>query len=215
MPLTRCYNNSADSMLFYSGTEEQPDLLTYFIKPKGGKNVLHFHALPAVTWVGYFPLISIGTGAARAVNAVQEIFKCLANQQADQERAAHSELWNAIKNLFKAIAEICPLTGLCLIIYDAIRNEIHFAAIKRQLEQQDNIAGVAIDGKVIATIDIGKIPIKGFPQRNEKDQLDLWTHGCSSWLCKQQKLAKSENASQKNINLRELFSRFIKQGMAS
>jgi hypothetical protein len=88
------------------------------------------------------------TGAARIKNAVQVIFQILLKKN---EFEPH--VWNAIKNLLRGLVELLPLTGIFLIIYDAVRNSVVFytKSIKEIIEKE-NILGVAIDGKLIFTI---------------------------------------------------------------
>ncbi len=143
---------------FYTGTDEQPDQLQIFIKPGKDKASLDaYTALPAATWLGSSPLVSICSGIARIDEAVRVIFNLLKNSIKYNYSIPKSELWNAFKNLVKGIAEAIPLTGIILIVFEAARIAVNYNRIHEQVKEQEGIVGVAVDGKVVVTIDFAKL----------------------------------------------------------
>jgi hypothetical protein len=149
---------------FYTGTDIQPDMLTVFVKNEK-QHLLPLVNMPLANRMGYYPIISIISGAARIVNAVKEIFKILSEKDTPK-----SELWNAFKNIFRGIVEIIPFTGLTLVLFDSFRYGYHFSKISEELKDKENIACVAIDGKIVSTVDLGivdSIVNKWYPNANQ------------------------------------------------
>jgi hypothetical protein len=143
---------------FYTGTDIQPDLLHVFIKPeKNAKDILGCSLLPAASWVGFLPVFSSFSGAVRVVNAVKIIFRLLSETNTQDENVRKAELWNAFKNIFRGIGEMIPCTGIVLILYESIRSQVLIGRITEELSQQENVAGIAIDGKILVTIDLKKL----------------------------------------------------------
>lgn len=190
---------------FYTGTDIQPDVLHIFIKPgKENKSFLEHNAAPLANWMGFVPVVSMFSGAARVVNAVKIIFKHLSNLKTISEKDTNrSELWNSFKNIFRGIVEIIPFTGITLILFDSIRNAIHIDKIKNELKDKENIAGIAVDGKVIFTIDLGRVDhiIKNPPPDSKPNEyrLAVFRNLCLTFL------EKAEKEKNLKIGMSELF----------
>jgi hypothetical protein len=89
-------------------------------------------------------------GVWRIIQAVGVIFQYLFRQE-----PSSSILWNAFKNLGRGTVEACPGSGICLIIFDAVRNHYVISPkIAQEVTNQDNIVGFALDGVVLPTIDL-------------------------------------------------------------
>jgi len=165
---------------YYTGTDVQPDMLNIFIKPKNEdiKSWQYRSFLPLATWMGCSPIFSMASGLARIKNAVMKIFEILSNLKTLSEINEHaSELWNAFKNLFRGVGEFVPIslitgistgsviTGISagvaitisLAIFESARAVIYQYKINDELKDKKNIAGVAMDGKVIFTVELDKI----------------------------------------------------------
>src|ERR1700733_3748315 len=101
---------------FYTGTDVQPDSLDIFIKPeKKAESFIDCSLLPAATWVGFVPVFSFFSGAARVVNAVEIIFRLFSETNTLEEDVYKAKVWNAFKNLFRGFGEMIPFTGIVLI----------------------------------------------------------------------------------------------------
>lgn len=189
--------------IFYTGTAVQPDALQIFIKPdKGVKGSLAVNALPIANWIGFCcPGISLVSGAIRVCNAVQKIFKEIPRlREGDEHRA---ELWNAFKNLFRGFVEMVPFTGITLVLFDAIRNSVRLKKILKELKEEENIAGVAMDGKILFTIDLEKVD-RISPGNINSNQLRLKTF---QYLCLQ--MLKRSEKSEVKVGMNELFPRLV------
>ena len=120
------------------------------------------------------------------------------------------KIWNAIKNLFRGISECLPLTFLVLRGYDTIRDEKYKASIDRQIEQEQDCCGVAIDGKVVITLRIDRVAqaeMKPLFTVEGEDQLNIWASLCSEFLERRQK-SPMKRLSNETKNMREIFSFF-------
>jgi len=140
---------------FYTGTPHQPDTLSLFIKKEKDADFLICNAEPIANIIGKcVPIVGSFTGIARIVNSVKSIFQNLSKSNASEANA----LWNSFRNLFRGIAEACPFSGIFLIIFDSLRNSVSIHSnIAKEIQKQENIAGIAIDGKVIFTIDLAQL----------------------------------------------------------
>lgn len=141
--------------LFYTGTTVQPDVLHVFIKPeKDSENFSGYNHVPLATWIGLAPVASCVSGAIRIKKSIKVIFKELSHLELLKEEAHKATLWNAFKNLGRGIVEVIPLTGIFLIVFESARVVFYCAKIKKEIEEEENIAGIAIDGKVVFTTPI-------------------------------------------------------------
>ena len=142
---------------FLTGTDDQPDTLTIFVKSSKNStsfSACHLHA-PA-NLLGCIPVVSTFTAIVRIVNSVKTIFKELGQIKFKANDPHLNKCWMAFKNLFRGILELIPVIGnLTLIFYDTMRNVIIFdAAIVKAIAEKENIAGIAMDGKVIFTVNL-------------------------------------------------------------
>ncbi len=134
----------------YTGTGFQPDTLSLFVK-KGNKLLIH-HTEPVINLVAkWIPLLGSMAGVWRVIQAVALIF--LHPFRPDQ--SSSDGFWNELKNLGRGIVEACPGSGICLIIFDALRNNYMISfKIAQEVANKDNIVGFALDGIVFPTIDL-------------------------------------------------------------
>lgn len=140
---------------FYTGTEMQPDVLHVFVKSDKKRHIHSINAVPLANLCGIMPILSCFTGLIRIINAVKIIFKELAKiRENNPQRSA--VLQNAFKNLVRGCVEIIPLTGLGLMIFDAFQIALQLKEIDKSLQEKEYILGVAVDKKVIFTIDFKK-----------------------------------------------------------
>ncbi|MBS4167992.1 hypothetical protein [Parachlamydia sp. AcF125] len=169
---------------FYTGTDAQPDVLHLFVKPE--KSFIEYTAMPLGTGLGYLPICSFFSGAARVANAVKVIFKGLSTLKPLAEDARKAELWNAFKNLFRGIAEMVPFTGIALILFDSIRSSVYCEKTLEKIKEQENVAGVAIDGKIVFTLDLTTVDhiIKNTPEKLNERRLAIFREICLTWLKK-------------------------------
>ena len=141
--------------------------------------------MPLGTWVGYVPVASVFSGTIRVIEAAKIVFKELSQSKTAEEKARKSELWNAFKNIFRGIIEIIPLTGIALILFDATRGAIYINRINKELKERENIVGIAIDGKIILTIDFATFDRNlTNPSSDSKHRLDVFQDLCLQCLKK-------------------------------
>lgn len=192
--------------IFYTGTDVQPDVLNIFIKHK---RCLESNNIPLANLVGYFPILSLFSGSLRIANAVKIIFKKLSNLKALSEDAHKSKLWNAFKNLFRGIVEIIPFTGIPLIVFDSFRMSTFIHKINKELKEKENIAGVAIDGKVIFTIDLGRVDLIIKDQPTDHSRINEYRLAVFRDLCL--KILEKVEESKSKVGMDKLFSEFANQ----
>lgn len=101
------------SNTFYTGTEVQPDALSIFVKKdKNESSLFIYDAEPLANICGKaIPVIGSFTGVLRVIKSVKAIFERLSNENSSGTPA----IWLSMKNLFRAIAEACPFSGIFLI----------------------------------------------------------------------------------------------------
>ena len=163
------------NMDFYTGSDLQPDTISVFVKAGSNENsfqIKHLNAL--ANWCGYFPIVSTFTGLIRIVTSVKKIFEDLSQAAWNSNDSRAQEAWNGVKNLFRGLVEMVPLIGnASLIVYDSIRAAIYFdGPIQHSIANEDNIAGVAFDGKIIFTIPLDRLDaIFNEPPRDVSHQL--------------------------------------------
>lgn len=158
----------------YTGTENQPDTLTFFIKNKDG-NFLSRSANSSTTAIGRcVPIIGSFVGVARIIFAVKAIFNNLSNDNTSEP----NDLWNSFKNLFRGIAEACPFSGIFLILFDSVRNSVSInGSIRKEIQDEHRIAGVAIDGKVCMTIQLDKLDtLNKSPATSDEHRLERFEY---------------------------------------
>ncbi len=141
--------------IMYTGTAIQPDVLTFFVK-KGKEERLRIEYVQSTANVmgKFIPIVGSVIGIARIVNAVKAIFRSIFYWK----QVPKGALLNAFRNLVRGIIEFIPGSGLSLIMYDALRNHFVFSSnIAKQVANQQNIAGIAMDGRVMCTIDLAAV----------------------------------------------------------
>lgn len=139
--------------LYYSGTKMQPDLITVFMKA-GGK-ISTCSIAPVNNWIEMLPLFGALTAIPRIVAAVKRFFH-EAKQVTFQKNDPHlAECWNAFKNLMRGVVALVPLVGtfslICVEVTKIVREYIF---LQKSFASQQDIIGIAIDGKVIFTSDL-------------------------------------------------------------
>lgn len=139
--------------LYYSGTKMQPDVITIFTKSQGKistYSVLHIH-----NWLDMVPFVGAFTAIPRIVAAVKPFFH-EAKQITFQRNDPHlAECWNAFKNLMRGVVALIPLVGtVTLLVVETIRFVRVNLMLQKTFATQDNIIGIAIDGKVVFTSDL-------------------------------------------------------------
>lgn len=127
----------------------EPNVITLFSKKGGTFSTIHY--LPSVNWKGYIPGLNFYYAIQRIVRAVQSLFELLKNPAVDSKF-----YWEAVKNIFRGLVEFLPLVGgLSLLFFDITRNELYYTCkVYNEIDGQDNIIGIAIDGKVINTVSL-------------------------------------------------------------
>lgn len=136
---------------FYSGTNMVPDVITVFMKPCRGR-LFTWIVLPIENWMDMIPLFGIVSGIHRIIQAVETFF-LEAKQIRFQKNDPHlSESWNAFKNLIRGAVAIIPLVGtVSLIGVEIVRAFRIYYSLGKSMDIQQDIIGIAIDGKVIYT----------------------------------------------------------------
>lgn len=140
---------------FVTGTETEPDNLTFFIKRENG-SLKAKHSESYMNLIGKtLPIAGSITGAMRAVSAINTIIKNFKDRNSISLEPQECSYWNAFKNLCRGIVEMIPCSGVFLLIYDAIRYRIILNENIMTYPEND-IVGVAIDDRVIWTEDLSK-----------------------------------------------------------
>ncbi len=135
--------------------EFQPDVIQFFIKPdKNNDNIMSRSCLSSVNLMGMLLLASCVTGAFRVFYALYYLFHCPSEYDEIGDHHYNIDKWDLVKNIFRGLVEIIPLTGLILVIYEYVRKTLCMWNVKKELEGKENIAGVAINGKVVTTIEL-------------------------------------------------------------
>lgn len=137
---------------FYTGTDVQPDKISLFVKQKKEDHLAIINKQPLANWLGYSVIVSSFSETARIVKAVKQIFSELSQMKFRNNDPHLHECWNAFKNLFRGMIGIIPIAGnLTLILFDACKNAYLISKIEKGLADQENIAGIAMDGKIVFT----------------------------------------------------------------
>ncbi len=175
--------------IFYTGTETQPDSLNFFVKMKKGENsFLAQHAMPLANWMGYMPIIGSFTGVARIINSVKTIFENFSQNKTSEKQTIY-------KNFFRGFVEVLPFTGVSLMLFDAIRIRRVEAKIKKEVQEQENIVGLAMDGNLmftVGTIGLSQLEkLRTKPSWSNEDRLRTFTFLCLKFLEKKEKEGRS------------------------
>jgi hypothetical protein len=133
----------------YTGTKEQPDVVSVFFKPNGSEIFIADEQL----------LDDLGHSPFEFMSAVRRIRKAVAVLFQELKQGTlfdkNSESWNALKNLSRGVIQLVPLLGSAVLYtYDLAR--IHMFVhpeIKSALSNREgSLLGIAFDGKPIFTV---------------------------------------------------------------
>jgi hypothetical protein len=142
----------------YTGTKDQPDIVSFFFKNDQNQVFLMHENNHAQ--LNYNPLNFLDA-ICRIIEAVNEIFLCM--------RGKDSDLWNATKNLTRGVVALIPFIGnAALYLYDIIKTNFYTnPKIKNSLSSQCGpIIGIAFDGKVIKTFSMDEFS-KGLKRQSD------------------------------------------------
>ena len=191
---------------FYTGNKSQPDAMTIFVKFESGKKSVCRTNFPFANCTGAVPIVSTFTGVARIINATKAIFRELSQMKFAKNDPHLSECWNAFKNLFRGLIEIIPIVGnISLIVFDSIRGAVYFGKALKSLEGSSDIAGIALDGKVIFQVDLETVKEILEDVVSDQECLDLLDDYCSIVLMQAKEKAKKEG---KTIDLPDILKKF-------
>jgi hypothetical protein len=129
----------------YTGTKDQPDVVSVFFKPSAGE--IHIADEHIVNDLGHSP-IEFMSALHRINNAAKILFQEL-------KQGTLSEAWNALKNLSRGVIQLVPLLGNgVLYVHDLARLHLSIhPKIKSALSNQEEaVLGIAFDGKPIFTV---------------------------------------------------------------
>ena len=139
----------------YTGTPDQPDVVSIFLK--SGENI-KIADEQIVNAMGHSPIDFI-TAFPRIEKAAKIMLKEIKQGTCFK---AESEFWNAFKNGIRGIVQLVPLLGNAILwAYDGLRTtcSIH-PKIKTAIAEQQNVIGVAFDGKPVMTIPLNEVSSK-------------------------------------------------------
>jgi hypothetical protein len=92
------------------------------------------------------------------------------------------------------------------MLFDNVRNSIFIHSnIVKEVQEQENIAGIAIDGKVIVTIDLKQLQnLTSTAPKSDKHRLAIFKELCLQFLKKQERSGCSSNMIELFPKLKEL-----------
>jgi len=161
------------NMTFYTGNKNQPDTVMTFVKSETENTPLTRIYLPTANWMGIMPVMSTFSGIARIIKATKVIFNHISQINFKKNDPHLHECWNGFKNLFRGLVESVPIIGnISLMFFEGIRAAHYDNKVSQSLKDQSNIAGIAVDGKVIFELKletIKKIKLQS-GQKFESDQ---------------------------------------------
>lgn len=142
-----------------SGTAIQPHHVTVFVSSSIESGVCKGHPFHYGSFdqrwmqLGRYPLVSIFTGALRVASAVKLIFKTLLDRTPAGQSSRQAQLKVGRYNLLRGLVEMVPLTFAALMVHDVKQLGKMQKALEMSFKEK-NVAGVAIDGKVVATVSL-------------------------------------------------------------
>jgi len=172
-------NNST----FYSGTPMEPDTLTVFIKSASQQNSIEYaHIFPLTHLSDYVPIQSSFAAIPRIINAVSFFFNECSQLNLNANDPHLNGCWKAIKNFIRACVGFVPLIGnIALIIFDTSRNIVIVEpTISSELDNQQDVAGIAADGKIIFSMDLAQFRARFSRNGHVDPSSDLI---CLEYLC--------------------------------
>lgn len=197
---------------FYTGTITQPDTLTIFVKPRQLGTSIEVCNLQAFSnCIDCLPIISSFTAIPRIVKSVGNIISELSQSTLSTNDPHLYECWNAIKNLLRAIIAFFPIVGnITLIIFDVCKLELSVRPkIEEALGNQQDIAGVAFDGRVIFTLPLHQLNLSTSSSDPSLTPERYLTH--LKFLCTE--LLRRESERNSTATIQELFLR-LHQGLS-
>jgi hypothetical protein len=190
---------------YYTGTKENPDVVTVFFKPKVGGEIYSYDE-QITNEMGYLPLhqTTFLTACYKMHRAVNNIL-----------HGEPSELCNACKNLSRAVTQFVPFIGNgILYLYDLARKNLFIhPQLKAELaNEQSPVFGIAFDGKPVIKLDLSvfrtKFPSTRMEAGKEKEAVALLTY---IWLeLKGKALADERNFT--NLDLANQLQRVLTNG---
>lgn len=186
----------------YTGTKKNPDNLIFFVKDDNAAQKLKCHLFENdANFFGKVPIIGYLFGAKRVADASSNIFKHLKDKQPVEKKV----YWMDLKNFGRGLLEILPGTGLLHLFYDSIRSAAHCSSVRKQVANQNNIAGISLDGKVICTIDLKTLDNLinqrwNVQNTSSEDKLGILKDYCNSYM---------QISDPKQVNLHEVLTDII------
>ncbi len=142
----------------YTGTPDQPDVVSIFLKSGEKNSTVKIADEQIVNEMSHSPLNLI-TAFPRIEKAAKIMFKEIKKGTCFNPE---SEFWNAFKNGVRGIVQLVPLLGNAILwAYDGLRTtcSIH-PKIKTAIAEQQNVIGVAFDGKPVMTMPLNQVSSK-------------------------------------------------------
>lgn len=164
----------------YTGTADQPDVVSIFLKSKNSNNEVKIVDEQITNSLDYFPL-NFFSAIPRMKKAVKTIFQEIAQRSCFKE---NSEFWNAFKNLTRSIVQLVPLLGnATLYIHDKLRTNLHIhPKIAAELSNQQDVFGVAFDGKPVFSMPLKDVRSRMKLTENRSDH-DTLIFANYLWHC--------------------------------
>lgn len=172
----------------YTGNKIQPDVLTTFIKTNSSTTSFRAHHIQAFSsYADCIPIISSFTAIPKIIQAVSSFFTELSQSQFNSSDPHLNECFNALKNFIRGCVSFIPVIGnITLIIFDTVR--MHHSieiTISSELENRENVAGIAADGKILFLLDFDQIRTlfqtpnnENQPVENISQNLSIINHLC-------------------------------------
>jgi hypothetical protein len=133
----------------YTGTANQPDVVSIFLKSRHHPDVKIVDE-QIVNSLGHSP-INFMTSIPRIQKAMKIMFQEVKQRTCFNE---NSEFWNAFKNGARGLIQLVPLLGNgALYIYDHLRTTFYtHPKLEKKLSDQQEVLGIAFDGKPVFSI---------------------------------------------------------------
>jgi hypothetical protein len=186
----------------YTGTQDQPDVVTLFIKWSRNPGEITIADEQIINEMGHSPANFV-TALPRIEKAAKILFQELKNGTCFTE---NSQFWNAFKNFSRGIVQLLPLLGNAILyIHDFAR--IHFSThprLKEALSQEEGpVVGIAFDGKPLFTLPVSQLQstYSSVTQTDEKSSIAPVQY---LWISLKQRAIDSHST----MTTRELADRF-------
>jgi hypothetical protein len=175
----------------YTGTADTPDVVSIFLK-SGRKPVVKIEDEQITNALGYSPLEFL-SAIPRIGKAAKILFQELARGTCFNR---NSEFWNAFKNFSRGIVQLVPLIGnAALYLHDLARTtfSIH-PKINAALSNQQQVLGIAFDGKPVFTIPISTVKSR-FDLEENTDKKEVLAVVQYAWAAIKQRAIKDRSRS--------------------